>query len=207
MIFISIVEDDSVIRENLRDLINEVEGYKCIGNYATCESLIDDLENNLPDVILMDIDLPGMSGIEGITTIKELHPDIDIVMLTVHEDAELVFKAIKVGACGYLDKSAPEQKILNSIKEVYDGGAPMTTKIARMVVGSFQKNTGNNSELTDREKDVLGQLCNGNAYREISENLFISVGTVRHHIKNIYNKLHVHSKSQAVAKAIRERLI
>ena len=207
MIFISIVEDDPVIRENLRDLINEVEGYKCIGNYPACESLIEDIENNLPDVILMDIDLPGMSGIEGITKIKESHPEIDIVMLTVHEDAELVFKAIKVGACGYLDKSAPEQKILDSIKEVYDGGAPMTTKIARMVVNSFQYKADKDSGLTNREKDVLNLLCHGNAYKEISEKLFISVGTVRHHIKNIYNKLHVHSKSQAVAKAIREKLV
>ncbi len=207
MIFVSIVEDDSVIRESLHDMINDVDGYKCIGNYSSCEKLIADLDNNLPDVILMDIDLPGMSGIEGITKIKESNPDIDIVMLTVHEDAELVFKAINVGACGYLDKSAPEQKILNSIKEVYDGGAPMTTKIARMVVNSFQKKADTNSGLTDREKDVLSLLCLGKAYKEISEELFISVGTVRHHIKNIYHKLHVHSKSQAVAKAIRERLV
>ncbi|OGU36114.1 MAG: DNA-binding response regulator [Ignavibacteria bacterium GWB2_35_6b] len=206
MIFVSIVEDDSVIRNNLADLINSIEGYKCIGSYSGCESLINEIEDNLPDVILMDIDLPGISGIEGMILIKDKFPSVDIVMLTVHEDAELVFKAIKSGACGYLDKSAPEKKIMESIKEVYNGGAPMTTRIAKMVVSSFQSKT-EESDLTEREKDVLNLLCGGNAYKEIGEQLFISVGTVRHHIKNIYEKLHVHSKSQAVAKAIKERLV
>lgn len=206
MIFVSIVEDDSVIRKNLKELINEIEGYKCIGDYPGCEELLKDIDENLPDVILMDIDLPGISGIEGMKIVKDKFPEVDIVMLTVHEDAELVFKAIKAGACGYLDKSAPENKIIESIKEVYDGGAPMTTRIARLVVNSFQSKS-DDSNLTEREKDVLNLLCKGNAYKEISEQLFISVGTVRHHIKNIYDKLHVHSKSQAVAKAIKERLI
>lgn len=206
MIFVSIVEDDSVIRENLKEIINEIEGYKCVGSYPDCEEFIKNIEDNLPDVVLMDIDLPGISGIEGIKIVKKKYTGVDIVMLTVHEDAELVFDAIKAGACGYLDKSAPERKILESIKEVYNGGAPMTTRIARLVVNSFQSKSGS-TNLTEREKDVLNLLCKGNAYKEISEQLFISVGTVRHHIKNIYEKLHVHSKSQAVAKAIKERLI
>lgn len=206
MIFVSVVEDDNVIRNNLAELINGIEGCKCIGSYSNCESLIENIEENLPDVILMDIDLPGISGIEGIEIVKDKFPNVDIVMLTVHEDAELVFKAIKSGACGYLDKSAPEKKIIESIKEVYNGGAPMTTRIAKLVVSSFQSKT-EGSNLTDREKDVLNLLCGGSAYKEIGEQLFISVGTVRHHIKNIYEKLHVHSKSQAVAKAIKERLV
>jgi DNA-binding NarL/FixJ family response regulator len=137
--------------------------------------------------------------------IKERYPKIDIIMLTVHEDLSLVFKALSAGACGYLDKSATEEKILDSIKEIYDGGAPMSYKIAKLVVSSFQKKP--DSILTSREYDVLNLLCNGNSYKEIAYKLFISVGTVRHHIKNIYYKLHVHSKSEAVAKALKERIV
>jgi len=138
--------------------------------------------------------------------VKELNPEIDIVMLTVHEEADLVFKALKAGACGYLDKSAPEEKIIDSIKEVNDGGAPMTSRIARLIVGSFQLQKAESS-LTVRELEVLNTLCDGATYKEIADRLFISVGTVRHHIKNIYGKLHVHSKSAAVVKALKEKLI
>lgn len=153
----------------------------------------------------MDIELPGMSGIEGVKIIKDRYVKIDIIMLTVHEDLSLVFKALTAGACGYLDKSASEQKILDSVKEIYEGGAPMSYKIAKLVVSSFQKKS--DSVLTDREHDVLNLLCNGDSYKEIAYKLFISVGTVRHHIKNIYYKLHVHSKSEAVAKALKERIV
>lgn len=205
MIKVSIVEDDKLIREALREMLNEAADFECTGAYSDCESAIKDLNKNKPDVILMDIELPGMSGIEGVKIIKERYVKIDIIMLTVHEDLTLVFKALTAGACGYLDKSASEQKILDSVKEIYDGGAPMSYKIAKLVVSSFQKKT--DSILTDREQDVLNLLCNGDAYKEIAYKLFISVGTVRHHIKNIYYKLHVHSKSEAVAKALKERIV
>ena len=152
-----------------------------------------------------DIELPGISGIEGVKKIKELYPKTDIIMLTVHEDLSLVFQALTAGACGYLDKSASEEKIIESIKEISDGGAPMSYKIAKLVVSSFQKKP--ESVLTKREFDVLDQLCKGQSYKEIAYKLFISVGTVRHHIKNIYFKLHVHSKSEAVAKALKERIV
>lgn len=204
-IAVSIVEDDRLIREALREMLNEADGFKCIGAYNDCESALTDIKLNRPSVMLMDIELPGMSGIEGVRKITEFYPKTDIIMLTVHEDLSLVFKALTAGACGYLDKSASEEKILDSIKEIYEGGAPMSYKIAKLVVSSFQKKT--ESELTPREFDVLNLLCNGNSYKEIAYKLFISVGTVRHHIKNIYYKLHVHSKSEAVAKALKERIV
>lgn len=206
MLYVTIVEDDVVIREELTYLINEAVGYKCIGDYSNCEAMLKELEDNSPDVMLMDIELPGMSGIDGIKKVKDLNPEIDIVMLTVHEEADLVFKALKAGACGYLDKSAPEEKIIDSIKEVNDGGAPMTSRIARLIVGSFQSEKVKSS-LSVRELEVLNTLCDGATYKEIADRLIISVGTVRHHIKNIYGKLHVHSKSAAVVKALKEKLI
>jgi len=205
MITVSIVEDDKLIREALKDSINEAEGFECIGSYGDCESAIEDLSKNRPDVMMMDIQLPGMSGIEGVKKIKDRYPKIDVIMLTVHEDLSLVFQALTAGACGYLDKSASEEKILDSIKEIYEGGAPMSYKIAKLVVSSFQKKT--ETALTQREFDVLDQLCKGHSYKEIAYKLFITVGTVRHHIKNIYYKLHVHSKSEAVAKALKERIV
>ncbi|MDQ3021480.1 MAG: response regulator transcription factor [Bacteroidota bacterium] len=205
MITVSIVEDDKLIREALKDMLNEAEGFECIGTYNDCESAIENLNRNKPSVMLMDIELPGMSGIEGVKKIKERYPKIDIIMLTVHEDLSLVFKALTAGACGYLDKSASEEKILDSIKEIYDGGAPMSYKIAKLIVSSFQKKS--DVILTGREYDVLDLLCKGHSYKEIAYKLFISVGTVRHHIKNIYFKLYVHSKSEAVAKALKERIV
>ncbi|MFZ1462066.1 MAG: response regulator transcription factor [Ignavibacteria bacterium] len=205
MIKVSIVEDDKLILEAIRDLIIETDGFNCSGYYGDCESAIEDMKNNRPDVMLMDIELPGISGIEGVKKIKELYPKTDIIMLTVHEDLSLVFQALTAGACGYLDKSASEEKIIESIKEISDGGAPMSYKIAKLVVSSFQKKP--ESVLTKREFDVLDQLCKGQSYKEIAYKLFISVGTVRHHIKNIYFKLHVHSKSEAVAKALKERIV
>ena len=205
MIKVSIVEDDKLILEAIRDLIVETDGFNCSGFYGDCESAIEDIKNNRPDVMLMDIELPGISGIEGVKKIKELYPKTDIIMLTVHEDLSLVFQALTAGACGYLDKSASEEKIIESIKEISDGGATMSYKIAKLVVSSFQKKP--ESVLTKREFDVLDQLCKGQSYKEIAYKLFISVGTVRHHIKNIYFKLHVHSKSEAVAKALKERIV
>lgn len=205
MIKVSIVEDDKIIRESIADLINDTEGFECIGSYSDCESCLRDIPKNKPSVILMDIELPGISGIEGVKRIKDKFPEIDVIMLTVHEDLSLVFDALRAGACGYLDKSTPEEKILDSIREITEGGAPMSYKIAKLVVSSFQQKT--ESSLTNREQNVLDELCRGLSYKEIAYKLFISVGTVRHHIKNIYHKLHVHSKSEAVAKALKQGII
>ncbi len=205
MLKVSVIEDDKLIRDELEKMLNESDTCKCISSYNNCENALKDLAKSEPDVILLDIELPGMSGIEGIKKIKDLLPECDIIMLTVHEESESIFNALKKGAVGYLDKSATEVKILEAINDVYDGGSPMTPRIARKVLGSFRENE--NNILTEREKDVLNSLCNGNSYKEIAYKLKISVGTVRHHIKNIYSKLHVHSKSEAVAKAIKEKLV
>ncbi|MFZ5517954.1 MAG: response regulator [Candidatus Zhuqueibacterota bacterium] len=205
MINVSIIEDDDEIRESLALLINGTTGFSCISSYRDCETGIKGIEEDPPNVVLMDVGLPGMSGIDGIRIIKQKVPDIDILMLTVHGDSKLVFQALCAGACGYLIKDTQPARLLESIKEAYEGGAPMTTQIARMVVNSFE--TRPHTDLTQRETDVLSQLCKGKSYRMIAEALFISEETVRRHIKNIYKKLEVSSKSEAVAKAFKERLV
>jgi DNA-binding NarL/FixJ family response regulator len=204
-ITVTLIEDDDEIRESLSYLINATEGYECISAYADCESALNHFEEELPDVILMDIGLPGMSGIDGIKIIKAKRPDIDIIVLTIHENDQYVFDALCAGATGYLIKETQPVKILDAIKEVHSGGAPMSTQIARMLIGSFKVQPS--SLLTQRETEVLSNLCEGKSYRMIAGNLFISEETVRRHIKNIYKKLEVHSKSEAVAKAIREKLV
>ena len=205
MIDVAVIEDDKVIRENLMKLFSDKEYFNCLGAFESCEEAIERLKDKEPEVILMDIKLPGMDGIEGMKKLKSFLTETDFIMLTVHEESELVFKALKSGATGYLDKSASEEKIKEAVKEVYDGGAPMTSRIARLVFNSF-KSSGK-SDLTEREKDVLESLVKGNTYKEIAYALKITVGTVQHHIKSIYRKLHVHSKSEAVAKALKDNIV
>lgn len=205
MINVSIVEDDNEIRESLAILINGSPGYACINTFTDCESATKEIVNDPPDVVLMDIGLPGMSGIEGVRKIKEKLPDVDILMLTVHNDSKKVFEALCAGACGYLIKDTPPAKLLEAIAEVYHGGAPMSSQIARMVIDSFK--ISSHDGLTPRETEVLTQLCKGKSYKMIADTLFISEETVRRHIKNIYKKLEVSSKSEAVAKALKERLV
>jgi DNA-binding NarL/FixJ family response regulator len=205
MITVSIVEDDADIRESLALLINGTPGFNCISTYGDCESAIAGIEEDPPDVVLMDLGLPGMSGIEGIRILKESVDEINLVVLTVHGESKLVFEALCAGACGYLLKDTPPAKLLEAIKETREGGAPMSTQIARMVVGSFRTNP--HAALTQRETEVLTQLCKGKSYKMIADTLFISEETVRRHIKNIYKKLQVGSKSEAVAKALKEKLV
>lgn len=205
MINVSIVEDDDEIRESLAILVNGTQGFSCIHTYRDCESAIKGIFEDIPDVVLMDIGLPGMSGIEGVRKIKENLPDIDILMLTVHNDSKKVFEALCAGACGYLIKDTPPARLLEAISEIYSGGAPMSSQIARMVIDSFK--TTSHADLTQRETEVLTQLCKGKSYKMIADTLFISEETVRRHIKNIYRKLEVCSKSEAVAKALKERLV
>jgi DNA-binding NarL/FixJ family response regulator len=159
----------------------------------------------------MDIGLPGMSGIDGIEKAKKIKPELNILMLTIYEDSQSVFKALCAGACGYLVKKTPPSRLLEAIKDASEGGAPMSSLIARQVINVFQKTQNKITEeiakLSSREIEVLTSLSDGNNYQEIADRLFISVDTVRHHIRNIYRKLHVHSQSEAVAKAIRKGLI
>lgn len=212
MINVAIVEDNKTIREGLSALVNGTEGFKCKGSYPNCETFLDELESLNVDVILMDIGLPGMNGIEGVKKAKQINPDISILMLTVYEESEIVYEALCAGAYGYLVKKTPPSRLIEAIKEVYEGGSPMSSRIARQVITSFQTyNNGHTVDsqynLSNREKEVLKHLGEGSNYQEIANELFISVDTVRHHIRNIYKKLQVHSQSEAVAKAIRKKLI
>jgi DNA-binding NarL/FixJ family response regulator len=212
MINVAIVEDNDTIREGLAALINGTTGYSCVGAFGDCESFLAKLPALKVDVALMDIGLPGMNGIEGVGKAKEIRPNLNILMLTVYEESQVVFKALCAGACGYLVKKTPPLRLLDSIKDAFEGGSPMSSQIARQVITVFQQNPGfkddnTDSELSDREKEVIVSLSEGNNYNEIANCLYISVDTVRHHIRNIYKKLHVHSQSEAVAKAIRKGLI
>lgn len=205
MICVSIVEDDADIRHGLELLLNGAPGFCCLEAYSDCEAALTDVASNTPDVLLMDIQLPGMSGIEGARRIKRLLPRLDVIMLTIHDDDQRVFDSLCAGACGYLLKTTPPAKLLEAIKEVHAGGAPMSAGIARMVIQSFQQPA--RADLTQREQDILSQLCRGKSYKMIADTLHISRGTVHSHIKSIYKKLEVNSMSEAVAKAFQERLV
>lgn len=212
MINVIIVEDNNTIRDGLAALINGTSGYKCIGAYIDCESFLVELLVKEPDVVLMDIGLPGMNGIEGVKIATEKKPGLAVLMLTIYEESDKVFDALCAGACGYLVKKTPPSRLLEAIKDVYEGGSPMSSRIAREVITAFKAGAASADKkseynLSEREKEVLYHLAEGNNYQEIAEALFISVDTVRHHIRNIYKKLHVHSRSEAVAKAIRKKII
>ncbi len=211
MISVIIVEDNKIIRESLASLINGTDGFSCIASYEDCESLFAQEKLNSADVVLMDIALPGMNGIEGVKKIKEKYPSVSTIMLTVYEDNQQIFDALCAGASGYLVKKTPPAQLLQAIKDVFEGGSSMNSHIARKVISLFQENVSNkkndDSLLSKREREVLIDLSKGKSYQETADNLFISIDTVRHHIRNIYNKLHVHSQSEAVAKAIRKGLI
>jgi len=209
LIKVIIVEDNKIIRSSLVTLIDGTEGFKCIGNYSSCEKLFDKLNDLDPNIILMDINLPGISGIEGIEKISGLNKDINIVVLTIYEESNLIFDALCAGASGYLVKGTSPAKILESIKEAAEGGAPMNSHIAKKVISFFRSNKIPKSkiELSDRELGILRELEKGSTYKDIADIQFISKNTVRYHIKNIYQKMHVHSQTEAVAEAIKKGLI
>lgn len=210
MIQVSIVEDQTVIREGLAILINGTEGLSCIHAHDRVESLMQVIQSPKPDVVLMDIQLPGMSGIDGVREVKRVAPDVVVLMLTVYEDNDKVFRALCAGACGYLVKRTPPAQILEALRDAHKGGAPMSSQIARKVVRLLQETKPKRvpaNPLTDRERQILTGLADGNGYRAIGDVLHISVDTVRFHIRNIYQKLQVHTQSQAVAQAIRKHLI
>ena len=207
MIKVSIVEDDAKLRETLMRYIAGQAGFRCLQAYANAEAALADIPQHLPDVVLMDINLPGMSGIECVPQLRRLAPTAKIIMLTVFEEGEQVFKALSAGAFGYLVKSNRPAKIIEAIREVYDGGSPMSGHIARKVVQSFQMHATARSEtdtLTPRELEVLQGLSRGHPYNEISSELGISLSTVRTYIQRIYEKLHVHSQTEAVMKFARK---
>ncbi|MCE7996151.1 MAG: response regulator transcription factor [Roseivirga sp.] len=202
---VAIVEDDPEIRMNLSLIINAANDLICEHNFESAELFLKEVGDVAPDVVLMDIQLPKMNGIEAVRELKSRYRHIEVLMLTVHQNDKLVFDSLCAGASGYLVKNTPPAKIVDAIQEALRGGAPMSSQVARMVVRSFRQNQDN--LLTQRERDVLEQLCEGKSYRSIGDTLFISQDTVRSHIKSIYKKLEVNSKSEAVAKALRTRII
>lgn len=201
---VAIYEDNSALREALEILIKGMTAFQLVGSHGDCLHLEQHLKVQLPDVVLMDIDLPGRSGIEGAYLVKKIAPTIEVLMLTVFDEDEKVFQAVCAGASGYLLKKAPPSKILDAIEEVYNGGAPMSPVIARKVLQLFPKTPATNTELdklTLREKEVLVSLSKGNSYKMVAAELDISIDTVRTFIKRIYEKLHVHSVAEAIHKA------
>ena len=209
IISVAIVEDDKSIRDGISSYIDSVSGFSCRHVYQSCEEALRKIAPPLPHVFLMDIGLPGMSGIAGIRKLKSKYPTLTFIMLTVFEDDNKIFESMRAGAVGYLLKKTPLDKIIEAIKDVHHGGAPMTPTIARKVLNYFNSADIKIKEynLTPREVEILQQLVKGSRYKMIAENLFISLDTVRSHIKNIYEKLHVNSKSEAVAKALEDKLL
>ena len=209
-ITVAIVEDQRQTREGLAALIDGTPGYRTVGAWGSMEDALARIEWDPPDVLLADIKLPGMSGIEGVRLLKARYPALPILMLTIYDDNEHVFHAICEGACGYLLKDTPPGKLLEAIREAKDGGAPMSSEIARRVVAMFQRIApprSNDHDLSPREVQVLDLLAEGHGYKTAADVLDISVDTLRFHIRNIYAKLHVHSKSEAVLKAFRTGII
>ena len=206
---ISIYEDNYALRESLGHLIMGVGSLELCGSYPDCSTVIENCSNAKPEIILMDIDMPGISGIEATAMVKAKFPEINIMMLTVYENRDKVFEALCAGATGYLLKKSNTVQIIEAITELHNGGSPMSGEIARKVLEFFTKpiSKDNNYALSSRELDILKCLVNGDSYKMIAETCFISIGTVRSHINSIYKKMAVNSKSEAVIKAMKERLV
>jgi len=207
---VAIVEDRRELREGLSMLINGTAGFVCSGAYRSMEEALDAIGSALPDVVLNDIGLPGMSGIEGIRRLKERFPKLVILMLTVHEDDERIFDAICAGACGYLLKKTPPARLLEALKEAVNGGAPMSPEVAARVISLFREIRPPQRpeyELSPHETRLLKLFVEGHNYKTAAAELGVTIHTVSFHLRSIYEKLQVHSKSEAVAKALRNRLV
>jgi DNA-binding NarL/FixJ family response regulator len=206
MISVSIVDDEKKLCKSIATFLNGSEGFRCVSIYGSAEAALQHLPADRPDVVLMDINMAGMDGIECVRQLKILAPQIQILMLTVYEDTEQIFKALAVGATGYLLKRLEPDELLQAIRDVIDGGSPMSNSIARKVVASFQeaKRAGEPQFLlSPREQSVLDCLAKGLAYKQIADQLDISINTIRTHLRHIYEKLHVQSRTEAVAKYLR----
>ena len=202
---IVIIEDDEVLRNAYTILINDVDGFHVVNSYASVEDASKRIVEDNPGVVLLDIELPGTSGIDAIPVIKKKLPRCHIIMLTVYESEDQIFNALSNGASGYLTKNSPITKIIDSIKEVGEGGGPMSTNVARMVIKSFQKNQ--ESPLSKRETQILEMVSEGKSRSQIANELFIDWETVKTHIKNVYIKLDVNSKADAIKAARKDKLI
>ena len=207
---VAIIEDRREIREGLGTLINFTEGFECVGLYNSMEEAIASIRHRMPNVILSDIGLPGMDGIEGVKIIKEKYPQIVILMLSVYEDDERIFHALCAGAVGYLLKKTPPTKILESLREAMSGGAPMSPEVARRVITVFKDYSPPGRvdyDLTPHEIRLLKLLVEGHTYKSAADQLNVTSNTIAFHLKNIYDKLQVHSKTEAVAKALQNQII
>jgi len=207
---VQIYEDNNELREMLSILVNNSPGFELAGAFFNCKDIIKNIRSLSPDVVLMDIDMPEVNGMEGIRMLRKKDQKLPVLVLTIFDDNNSLFEALSVGAHGYLLKGSTPAQILEAIEEVHNGGSPMSPAIARKVINTFSKipsRAGNDSPLSKRENEILTLLVNGNSYKMIAAELKISIQTVKSHIKNLYEKLHVHSQSEAVAKALRERLV
>ncbi|MGC3960064.1 MAG: response regulator transcription factor [Verrucomicrobiota bacterium] len=202
-ISVYIVEDDPRLRENIRRFINLSPGFKCSGIFSSGEDLLAAPLDPAPDVVLMDINLPGMTGIQCVSRLKQLIPNVQVMMLTVYENSDRIFEALTAGASGFLVKNTPPDKLLEAIRDLANGGGPMSSHIARKVIQAFQptaKNAADMEQLTTREQEVLELLSRGFAYKQIAAELNLGMGTIQTHISRIYKKLHVNSRTSAVMK-------
>ena len=211
MIRVAIFEDNRSLLDGLAAMIGGTSGFECAGGFPNCNNLLKNISQAKPDVVLMDIELPGINGIEAVAMIKEEFPDIKILMQTIFDDDEKIFNSICAGAEGYILKHTSPAEIMEAIKEIYEGGSPMTPSIAnrvlKMVKVRPEPGSKESFDLSTREKEILICLVKGMSYKMIADTCFISIETVNVHIKNIYKKLHVHSKSEAVAKAIKGKIV
>jgi DNA-binding NarL/FixJ family response regulator len=212
IIKIMIIEDNRFIRTGWEAVIQANKNFSLVGSFPDCETAFSSDVPRKTDLVLMDIGLPGMSGIEGVRFLKEINPDVIIVMCTVHDDSEEIFQAICAGAVGYLTKKTSPDELIKSLIEAYNGGSPMTPSVARKVISSFQnakviENENIVSELTEREQQILNLMAQGKSYNNIADEVCLSVDGVYYHIRHIYEKLHVHSRAEAVAEGIKKRLI
>ncbi len=205
-ITVSLVEDNQGMRDSFALLLNHTPGMSCLAAYPTGEAAVQDVPRRTPDVMLMDINLPGMSGIACVDQLKARCPKLQILMLTRFEESDTIFEALRVGASGYLLKNTPPEELIQAIEQVHAGGAPMSMQIARKVIGFFQKirqPASGFDKLTSREQEVLALLAKGYLYKEISDSLNISINTLRNHLRAIYDKLHVHSRTEAAVKFLK----
>jgi DNA-binding NarL/FixJ family response regulator len=205
-ISVALVEDDAWVRENLAREINKAEGFTCVGSYPTAEAALAAIPSDPPDVVMLDINLPGMDGIECLRQLRAQCPELNFMMLTVYEESEKIFQSLRAGANGYLLKRSSTAEVLDALQQVHEGGAPMSSAIARRVVKYFTQGNEDPSELTQlspREREVLEHLARGAAYKEIADKLGLGLETIRMNVKHIYSKLHVHSRGEAVSKYLR----
>ena len=204
MITFSIIEDQPEVRDSIVACLGQAPGLRCVGAYTTGEEGLRNIPKENPDVVLMDINLPGMNGIQCVARLKKRLPDLQILMLTTYEEGDLIFDSLRAGASGYILKNIPQDEMVQAVQQVHAGGAPMSLQIARKVINHFHQTKPASAvdQLSARELEILRLLAKGHRYKEIADELAINIGTVRTHITNVFEKLHVHSRTEAAMKLV-----